>query len=269
MGNTICRPTPESVHPLLIQPPDSCPQVSRAICWNESENEKCAENMTDEELVRHLESKLRPVGQTLRRLIPFVQEARARFSCAGRRVPIEGRPSYTEWIHRTLGVSDRHVRRLLAATKEPLDRSPEDDSEYSPKQQKREQTMWQACRIAHAILGLDEADECDPSGRQRKAALTALAHQFLHGARRKPIALIVRIKSLRPADVHGLCRVILACFEMQLDQVFKSLADEERREALSLFTQEIADRYNGVNAAAITVGREHRDFDGEAQKNTV
>ena len=101
--------------------------------------------------------------------------------------------------------------------------------EQGPKQQKRDEAMWQACRIAHAILGLDEADECDPSGVQRRAALTALAHQFLHGAHRKPIPVIVRAKPLQQADIRGLYRIILMCFEMQFDQVFKSLADEARR----------------------------------------
>src|ERR1700722_6987610 len=122
----------------------------------------------------------------------------------------------------------------------------ERELEQAPKQKKRDEAMWQACRIAHAILGLDEADECDPSGVQRRAALTALAHQFLHGAHRKPIPVIVRAKPLQQADIRGLYRIILMCFEMQFDQVFKSLADEARREALSLFTEQIADRYNGV-----------------------
>jgi hypothetical protein len=75
-----------------------------------------------------------------------------------------------------------------------------------------------------------------------------MAYQFLRSAHRKPIPVIVRAKPLQPADVRGLCGVILRCFEMQFDQVFKSLADEDRREALSLFEGLIADRYNGVTA---------------------
>jgi len=214
--------------------------------WSESETGKHAEDMSDQELVCHLEGELKPLGETLRSLIPYIREARCRFSCPGRRVPIAGQPTFTEWIHRTLGVSARHIRRLLAEAKEPTDRSREGEWEQSPKQQRRDETMWRACRIAHAILGLEEADECDPSGVQRRAALTALAHQFLHGVRCKPIAIIVRAKPLQPADFRGLYRFILMCFEMQLDQVFGSLANEDRREALSLFAQEIADHYDGV-----------------------
>jgi hypothetical protein len=79
-----------------------------------------------------------------------------------------------------MGVSDRHVRRLLAAAKEPSERFREGELEQGPKQQKRDEAIWQACRVAHAILGLEEADDRDPTGVQRKAALAAMAHQFLH-----------------------------------------------------------------------------------------
>jgi len=59
-----------------------------------------------------------------------------------------------------LGISDRHVRRLLGGPKEPADRSPE---EPGPNHGKRDEMMWQAARMAHAALGLDEPDERDPS----------------------------------------------------------------------------------------------------------
>jgi hypothetical protein len=211
---------------------------------SESEGEKSAEAMSDGELTRHVEIRLRSVGKELRSLIPYLLEARRRYAHAGRRIPRHGEPTFGEWIRQNIGISDRHVRRLLAATKEPVDRAPEDESEYSPKQQRRDETMWRACRIAHAILGLDEADECDPSGRQRMAALTGMAHQFLRLAHRKPIPVIVRAKPLQPADIRGLYRVILMCFEMQVDDVFRSLGDEERRDAVRLFGDQIADRYN-------------------------
>ena len=76
------------------------------------------------------------------------------------------------------------------------------------------------------------------------AALTGMAHQFLRLAHRKPIPVIVRAKPLQPADIRGLYRVILMCFEMQVDDVFRSLGDEERRDAVRLFGDQIADRYN-------------------------
>lgn len=62
----------------------------------------------------------------------------------------------------------------------------------SLKQQRRDEALWQASRIAHAVLGLDEPDEQNPSGVNRKAALTALAYQFLDIAHRKHIPVLTR-----------------------------------------------------------------------------
>jgi hypothetical protein len=36
--------------------------------------------MSDEELIRHVASKLRPVGEELRSLIPYIQEAHRRYA---------------------------------------------------------------------------------------------------------------------------------------------------------------------------------------------
>jgi hypothetical protein len=49
---------------------------------SETEKQKHAEGMTDEELVHHVESRLRPVGESLRNLIPYIQEAHATL-CVG------------------------------------------------------------------------------------------------------------------------------------------------------------------------------------------
>jgi hypothetical protein len=160
--------------------------------------------MTDEELVRHVESRLRPVGKELRSIIPYIQEAHARYAHPGRRVPVLGRPTFTQWIRQNLGVSDRHVRRLLAAANEPTDRSRGDELEQSPKQEKHDEAMWQASRLAHAVLGLYEPDERDPSGLQRKAALATLAHEFLNLSGRKHIPVLVRLRQLQPGDFRGL-----------------------------------------------------------------
>jgi hypothetical protein len=130
----------------------------------ESEKERHAEGMSDEELVLHVESKLRPLGESLLSNLAYIREARERFAHPGRRVPVSSRPTFTEWIRQNLGISDRHVRRLLAAAKEPADRSREDEMEQTPKQHKRDEVMWQAGRLAHSALGLGQPDEPDPSG---------------------------------------------------------------------------------------------------------
>jgi hypothetical protein len=49
----------------------------------------------------------------LRELIPYLREARRRWAQPGRRVPVPGRPSWTEWITRNLHVTPRRVQQLL------------------------------------------------------------------------------------------------------------------------------------------------------------
>ena len=164
----------------------------------------------------------------------------------GSAVPVPGEPTFGEWIRQNLDVSDRHVRRLLAAVKEPTDFS-RGELEQAPKQQRRGEVMWQASRLAHAILGLDESDERDPSGLQHRAALTAMAYKFLNLTRRKQIPVLVRLRELQPANIRGLC-AILHCLDGQMDQVFGSLDEPERSEALRLFADEIGNRFKAARA---------------------
>jgi hypothetical protein len=49
----------------------------------------------------------------LRELIPYLREARRRWAQAGRRVPVPGRPCWTEWITQNLHVTPRRVQQLL------------------------------------------------------------------------------------------------------------------------------------------------------------
>lgn len=49
----------------------------------------------------------------LRELIPFLREGRRRWAQPGRRVPVPGRPTWTEWITQNLHVTPRRVQQLL------------------------------------------------------------------------------------------------------------------------------------------------------------
>ncbi len=49
----------------------------------------------------------------LKELVPYLREARERFAQPGRRVPVEGKPTWTEWIERNLKVTRQHINRLL------------------------------------------------------------------------------------------------------------------------------------------------------------
>jgi len=188
------------------------------------------------------------VGESLRSNVPYIREAHERFAHPGRRVPVPGQPTFTEWIRRNLGISDRHVRRLLAAAKEPANRSCEGETEQTPKRQKRDEMMWQADRMAHAALGLGQTDERDPSGLKRKSALIAMAQEFLNLAGRKYISVIVRLKELQPGNFHAICAILAQCCDTQLNQVFGSLDESERSETLRLLAQQIGNRYENRQA---------------------
>jgi len=54
----------------------------------------------------------------LRELIPYLREARRRWTQPGRRVPVPGRPSWTEWITQNLHVTPRRVQQLLTEPSE-------------------------------------------------------------------------------------------------------------------------------------------------------
>jgi len=60
----------------------------------------------------------------LRELIPYLREARRRWAQPGRRVPVPGRPCWTEWITQNLRVTPRRVRQLLSEPEEVIAASP-------------------------------------------------------------------------------------------------------------------------------------------------
>jgi hypothetical protein len=240
MTDTTATPEMESLHTptALIQAADASPQVSSTFILPDVDKEAHAASMTDQELIEHVQSKLRPVGQTLRSNIAYLREARNRFAQPGRRVPIAGRPTFTQWIKENLGISDRHVRRLLAAA---------DPTQKLRKQQRRDATFDMAVTMAHAVLGLHEVDPDDPSGRRRKAALTNMAFRLLRHVRHKPLAMHVTVKELQPGQFEELYDAVSECLGEQLDQVLGSLDEEKRADALRLFVERIASRYVGSN----------------------
>jgi hypothetical protein len=68
----------------------------------------------------------------LKEIVPYLREARERFAQQGRRVPVPGNPTWTEWVEANLGVTVRRVNQLLRMTdgtggdqhREGLSRSP-------------------------------------------------------------------------------------------------------------------------------------------------
>jgi hypothetical protein len=74
-----------------------------------------ARDMGEEELIAFLQSHFfGPVKRRLKKYKPYLLRAHKIFSQPGRRVPIKGFPSWTEFCQRELGVSIRTIQRLLA-----------------------------------------------------------------------------------------------------------------------------------------------------------
>jgi DNA (cytosine-5)-methyltransferase 1 len=77
--------------------------------------EDFAKTLSDSELIQKCVQSFRQ----LRDLIPYLREARERFAQPGRRVPVPGNPTWTEWVERNLGISVRRVQQLLREALEP------------------------------------------------------------------------------------------------------------------------------------------------------
>jgi hypothetical protein len=68
----------------------------------------------------------------------------------------------------------------------------------------------------------------------------------------------IRLSNIRSFQrtLGGCPGAILMCFEPQISQVFGSLNESERSEAVGLFTEQIADRYNGAKSGATLMSGE-------------
>lgn len=76
--------------------------------------EKHAASLKNEELLAHLKTAFGSVRHALQRNLPYLLEARDRFAKPGQRVPVEGKPTWTQWVRDNLHVNVRTVQRWLA-----------------------------------------------------------------------------------------------------------------------------------------------------------
>lgn len=77
--------------------------------------EDLAKTLSDSELVEKCVQGFRD----LREAIPYLREARDRFAQPGRRVPVLGNPTWTEWVQTNLHVTVRRVQQLLSEGTKP------------------------------------------------------------------------------------------------------------------------------------------------------
>ena len=79
--------------------------------------EKHAASLKHEELLAHVKTAFGGLRDTMEQNLPYLVEARKRFAKPGRRVPVEGKPTWTEWVKANLQVDVRTVQRWLAPPK--------------------------------------------------------------------------------------------------------------------------------------------------------
>jgi len=83
--------------------------------------ERHAASLKPEELLAHLKTAFSGVRDTLRHNLPYLLEARNRFAKPGQRLPVEGNPTWTQWVRDNLHVNIRTVQRWLEPPKETED----------------------------------------------------------------------------------------------------------------------------------------------------
>jgi hypothetical protein len=83
---------------------------------------KLAASMENEELLTHLKTELGGLQRKIDENRPYLLEAHSRFSQQGRRTPIPGFPSWSEWVRINLHVHIRTAQRWLAPPKEETEK---------------------------------------------------------------------------------------------------------------------------------------------------
>jgi DNA (cytosine-5)-methyltransferase 1 len=104
--------------PLLRWIGERIAAIDRLPCTNMGQPvypETVAKALSDSELVEKCLQGFRD----LREVIPYLREARNRFAQPGRRVPVPGNPTWTEWVATNLHVTVRRVQQLLSEGAEP------------------------------------------------------------------------------------------------------------------------------------------------------
>ena len=79
-----------------------------------------AVSLNDVELLTHLKSTFR----TIRESLPYLRVARDRFAASGRRLPVAGSPTWSQWVSMNLNVHVRTVQRWLSPPREEAEKKP-------------------------------------------------------------------------------------------------------------------------------------------------
>jgi hypothetical protein len=165
--------------------------------------------MSDADLCAHIESALAQVRKSVKDNLAYIAQARKRFAQPGCRVPVEGRPTWGRWIKQNLGISDRHVRRLLAEYRDPA-------KKRKPKKAEPRIEVESAA-VIFGNIGLEMAKKLR-DGDTESAKKIAL--QMLEADTANPDSLMpipapepIQIQTIDAGDVETLASVWMQVFE--------------------------------------------------------
>ena len=227
----------------VLQHADIRPAAALQRSRTDSEKRADAAAMSDLELVTFLARRLQPLTEEVWTLLPYIREARARFSQPGRRVPIRGKPTFTAWIQTHLGISDRHVRRILAAAGSATDIATARALVGAKDKKRRDELRTLTIRLACGVFGLDEPENDDIGGIQHKRALQCIAAKVLNMIRLKPVTMHLGMPQLPQGDVSSLFGLFLKVFDPFVEQVLDGMPLERREEVLSEFFRQVRSRH--------------------------
>lgn len=185
--------------------------------------------MSDEALigtVRAIGTRWKTFNHYFQETAPYVLELHSRFAKQGRRMPIEGNPSWAEFVRETFGVSDRYLRKLIKLWTTPETESEDDQSPLEPMV---EQTEIQSGD------GDDSADDCGEI------------------ADANPEDDIDETTEIESGDYMTLYDRVESGLDELLDDVFKKLDAITFARTLERFTLKIAERYDHPVSVVITV----------------
>ncbi|MDR3676934.1 MAG: site-specific DNA-methyltransferase [Acidobacteriota bacterium] len=226
------------------EPPDKCPRVEAV---GESEKAQHAQSMGDGELCEFITNAWSPAKKILRDNLAYIAEARKRFAQPGRRVPVAGKPTWGNWIEQNLGISDRHVRRLLAGKTAPQKRQ---------EKKTESRVEVESAGITLGSKGQEMARRL-PEGDLEAGKKIGAAKPDAHiDCPDSPLAAPEHVKTLGNGDIETLANF--------WRQVFDPLNHAQRRDLLVRFFGQIPVEHIADIRAAIECSPVHADSAGAA-----
>lgn len=137
---------------------------------------KHAASLKDTELLEHLQKSFR----TIRDSSPYLREARDRFAAPGRRLPVPGRPTWSQWVQANLHVNIRTVQRWLAAPGES-----------------RNASKTKSPRVAKPVRPVETLQDWPAAMRRVNDLLTAVARLKAHS----PVGTDLLVQPLKELEL--------------------------------------------------------------------